>query len=70
MDRRTLVRPRGPLVGDDVGTPVLAITAPDGERGGMFGPVLVELPTGECARGLWDGVALLAQVPQLRELKL
>ncbi len=57
------------LVGDGVGTPILAITPPDGERAGMFGPVLTDVPTGAAARRLWDGVALLAQVPQLRELK-
>jgi hypothetical protein len=57
------------LVGDDVGTPVLAITPPEGQRGAVFGPVLSEVPTGADARRLWDAVALMAHVPQFRELK-
>ncbi len=57
------------LVGDDVGTPVLAITPPDGQRSGVFGPVLTDVPTDAAARRLWDAVALMAQVPQFRELK-
>lgn len=52
------------LVGDDVGSPVLAI---DGV--GFFGPVISPAPLGEDAGRLWDGLALMATVPGFFELK-
>ena len=52
------------LVGDDVGSPVLAI---DGV--GYFGPVITPAPTGEAAGRLWDGVAAMTSVPGFYELK-
>lgn len=52
------------LVGDDVGSPVLAI---DGT--GFFGPVISPAPRGEDAGRLWDGLAAMAQVPGFFELK-
>lgn len=52
------------LVGDDVGSPVLAI---DGV--GYFGPVITPAPTGETAGRLWDGVAAMISVPGFYELK-
>lgn len=52
------------LVGDDVGTPVLAI---DGV--GFFGPVVTPAPTGEAAERLWDAVVLATSVPGFYELK-
>ncbi|MGI5128848.1 disulfide bond formation protein DsbA [Pseudonocardia sp. CA-107938] len=57
------------LVGPGVGTPILAVTGPDGVRGAVFGPVLTGVPDAAEALRLWDGIVLLAQVPQLRELK-
>ncbi len=52
------------LVGEDVGTPVVAI---DGV--GFFGPVITPAPTGEDAATLFDGLRLVTQVPGLYELK-
>ena len=52
------------LVGEDVGTPVVAI---DGV--GFFGPVLTPAPTGEAAGRLFDGLALVTSVPGFYELK-
>lgn len=52
------------LVGSDVGTPVVAI---DGV--GFFGPVVTPAPTGEDALRLYDGLALVTQVPGFYELK-
>ena len=52
------------LVGEDVGTPVVAI---DGV--GFFGPVITPAPRGEVAGRLWDGLALLTSVPGFYELK-
>lgn len=53
----------------DIGTPVLAITSPDGEQRAIFGPVLDAVPTGAEATRLWEGTLLLAGVPAFREIK-
>ncbi|WP_426595893.1 disulfide bond formation protein DsbA [Cellulomonas sp. McL0617] len=52
------------LVGEDVGTPVVAI---DGV--GFFGPVITPAPTGDAALRLFDGLALMTSVPGFYELK-
>ncbi|WP_298460597.1 DsbA family protein [uncultured Cellulomonas sp.] len=52
------------MVGEDVGTPVVAI---DGV--GFFGPVMTPAPTGEDAATLFDGLHLVTQVPGFYELK-
>jgi predicted DsbA family dithiol-disulfide isomerase len=52
------------LVGDDVGTPVIAV---DGIA--FFGPVVTPAPKGEEAGRLWDGVVLVAGTPGFYELK-
>ena len=52
------------LVGDDVGTPVIAI---DGVA--FFGPVISPAPKGEAAGKLWDGVLNVARTPGFFELK-
>ncbi len=52
------------LVGDEVGTPVVAI---DGV--GFFGPVITPAPTGDDAGRLFDGLALVTSVPGFYELK-
>ena len=52
------------LVGDEVGTPVVAI---DGV--GFFGPVITPAPRGEAAGRLLDGLALMTSVPGFYELK-
>lgn len=51
-------------VGDDVGTPTIAV---DGAA--FFGPVLSRIPRGEEAGQLWDGAVLMAKVPYFYELK-
>lgn len=52
------------LVGDDVGTPTIAV---DGVA--FFGPVVTPAPTGEEAGRLWDGCVLVAGVDGFFELK-
>jgi predicted DsbA family dithiol-disulfide isomerase len=52
------------LVGDDVGTPVIAV---DGIA--FFGPVVTPAPKGEAAGRLWDGVVLVAGTAGFYELK-
>ncbi|MFH9421795.1 disulfide bond formation protein DsbA [Streptomyces sp. NPDC017529] len=51
------------LVGEDVGTPVIAA---DGVA--FFGPVVSPAPRGAAAGRLWDGVLLMASVPGFHEL--
>ena len=57
------------LVGEDVGTPVIAVTNADGSLTGFFGPVLTPAPKGEAAGRLWDGVLLVGTTPGFYELK-
>jgi hypothetical protein len=52
------------LVGDQVGTPVVAV---DGTA--FFGPVVTPAPSGEAAGLLWDGCLLVAHTPGFYELK-
>ncbi|MCI2240025.1 disulfide bond formation protein DsbA [Paenibacillus sp. TRM 82003] len=52
------------LVGEDVGTPVVAF-----EGTAFFGPVVTPTPRGEDAGKLWDGCLLVARTPGFFELK-
>jgi predicted DsbA family dithiol-disulfide isomerase len=52
------------LVGDDVGTPIIAMNGI-----GFFGPVISPAPKGEEAGKLWDGVVLSASYPGFFEIK-
>ena len=56
------------LVGNDVGTPIVAVTAKAG-RVGLFGPVISELPDPEDGLRLWDGFIAMAETPSFFELK-
>jgi 2-hydroxychromene-2-carboxylate isomerase len=51
-------------VGQDVGTPVIAV----GDVA-FFGPVVTPAPKGEAAARLWDGVRLVAATPGFYEIK-
>lgn len=52
------------LVGDDVGTPVVAVN-----EVAFFGPVVSPAPKGEAAGRLWDGSVLVAGTEGFYELK-
>ncbi|MFJ2603780.1 DsbA family protein [Streptomyces sp. NPDC087425] len=56
-------------VGQDVGTPVIAVPGADGEQVAFFGPVVTPAPKGELAARLWDGTVAVASVPGFYELK-
>lgn len=57
------------LVGQDVGTPVIAVPGADGGQNAFFGPVVTPAPKGEAAARLWDGTLLVASTPGFYELK-
>ncbi|MFI9757610.1 DsbA family protein [Streptomyces sp. NPDC051963] len=58
------------LVGQEVGSPIIAVPGPDGgERIAFFGPVVTPTPTGEQAARLWDGTLAVASTPGFYEIK-
>lgn len=57
------------LVGTDVGTPIIALNRSDGERVGIFGPVITRAPKGEEALKLWDGMVAMMDIDGFWELK-
>jgi len=57
------------LVGQDVGTPIIALRNADGERIGIFGPVITRVPSPDQALQLWDGMVACMNVPGFWELK-
>jgi 2-hydroxychromene-2-carboxylate isomerase len=52
------------LVGDDVGTPIIAVNGT-----AFFGPVISPAPHGEQALALWDGIVAAASYDGFFELK-
>ncbi|MEV0965636.1 DsbA family protein [Streptomyces sp. NPDC049910] len=56
-------------VGQDVGTPVIAVPGADGGQIAFFGPVVTPAPKGEDAARLWDGTLMVASIPGFYEIK-
>ncbi|QIK08740.1 disulfide bond formation protein DsbA [Streptomyces sp. ID38640] len=57
------------LVGQEVGTPVIAVPGHDGDQIAFFGPVVTPAPKGEEAAKLWDGTLMVASIPGFYEIK-
>ncbi len=56
------------LVGDDVGTPIIAFETPSGPKG-VFGPVMSRMPEGDEGVELWDAMVTFATNDGFWELK-
>ncbi|MCY4067976.1 MAG: hypothetical protein OXE79_02545 [Acidimicrobiaceae bacterium] len=57
------------LVGDDVGTPIIAFNDRDGVKQGYFGPVITRVPPTEDSLAMWDALVALMSVSGFWELK-
>ncbi|MFN0026417.1 MAG: disulfide bond formation protein DsbA [Acidimicrobiales bacterium] len=57
------------LVGQDVGTPIIAFDNAEGQRVGIFGPVITRVPNRQLSLQLWDGMMACMGVPGFWELK-
>jgi predicted DsbA family dithiol-disulfide isomerase len=57
------------LVGDDVGTPIIAFRRPDGREVAAFGPVITKAPAHSDALALWDAFVTLTSLEEFWELK-
>ncbi len=57
------------IVGNDVGTPILAFERADGSRAGYFGPVINQVPPPETGLPMWDGLVAMMNVDSFFELK-
>jgi hypothetical protein len=57
------------LVGNDVGTPIIAFKAPDGTKHGIFGPVITKVPDPDTAVRFWDAMQVFVTTDGFWELK-
>ena len=57
------------LVGNDVGTPIIAITNSDGVKAGYFGPVITKVPSTDKSVAMWDALVAMMDVDSFFELK-
>jgi hypothetical protein len=60
------------LVGEDVGSPVIAVPGPGPDadaKVAFFGPVVTPAPKGDEAARLWDAALVLASMPGFYEIK-
>ena len=59
----------GLAVGNDVGTPIIAITNSDGVKAGYFGPVITRVPSTEKSVAMWDALVAMMDIDSFFELK-
>ncbi len=57
------------LVGNDVGTPIIAFRCPDGTKRGIFGPVITKVPDTEQSLRVWDAMETFTTMDGFWELK-
>ena len=57
------------LVGDEVGTPIIAFHRPDGREVATFGPVITRAPGHDDALALWDAFVTVTSLDEFWELK-
>jgi hypothetical protein len=57
------------LVGNDVGTPIIAFRCPDGTKRGIFGPVITKVPDSDTAVRFWDAMQVFVTTDGFWELK-
>lgn len=57
------------LVGDDVGTPIIATTNSQEERVGYFGPVITKVPPTDQSVAMWDALMTMMDIDGFFELK-
>jgi hypothetical protein len=57
------------LVGNDVGTPIIAWDRDDGRRIGIFGPVITRVPEHDDSLDLWDAMVTMTNIDGFWELK-
>jgi len=57
------------LVGNDVGTPIIAFTCDDGTKRGIFGPVITRVPDTETSLRFWDAMVVFITTDGFWELK-
>jgi protein-disulfide isomerase-like protein with CxxC motif len=59
------------MVGQETGSPIIAVSGPDpdSDKIAFFGPVVTPTPTGEQAVRLWDGTLAVASTPGFYEIK-
>ena len=57
------------LVGNDVGTPIIAFRCDDGTKRGIFGPVITKVPDTEQSLKFWDAMHVFTTTDGFWELK-
>ena len=57
------------LVGNDVGTPIIAFPCADGTKRGIFGPVITKVPDTEQSLKFWDAMEVFTTTDGFWELK-
>jgi hypothetical protein len=57
------------LVGNDVGTPIIAFENTSGATAGYFGPIISRIPSTEKSLAMWDALVTMMDIDSFFELK-